>query len=138
MDELKPCPFCQRAPKVMDRACSPDVGHDWIWFASCCCGSYSANAHQHGYSEDELAKRWNTRSVEDALRARIAELEAALAAAQEDTARLDAHENLGPWAPMFDDSAGCQEKWLWYDKAGYPRRSATFRDAIDAARKDPK
>lgn len=73
--ELKPCPFCGRDPQVMDRACSPDVGHNWIWFASCCCGGYSARAHQYGYSIEELASRWNTRPGEDVLRARIAELE---------------------------------------------------------------
>ena len=74
MSELKPCPFCgsevqddERGEKYPKK--SPMGG----WIIHCeCCGASLSQFRKSG--KDEIS--WNTRPIEDALRARIAELEA--------------------------------------------------------------
>jgi tRNA(Arg) A34 adenosine deaminase TadA len=65
-EELKPCPFC-RAKAVVWRY------GDALTIASCTdCGA-SGDTFR---TIVEPAERWNTRPIEEALQARIAELEA--------------------------------------------------------------
>ena len=66
MSELKPCPFCGKENTVAGSTERMILG--W-WYA---CEDCFEN-RKGGVHED----RWNTRPIEDALRLRIAELEAA-------------------------------------------------------------
>ena len=59
MNALKPCPFCGKMPEVAD---------DGV----CRCNNKSCSMAPYWY----LPKYWNIRPIEDALHARIAELEA--------------------------------------------------------------
>ena len=70
MTELKPCPFCGEKATI-DYSVLPNRKH---WFITCdCCGMmYQYTLSQRKYVKDG----WNTRPIEDALRLRIAELEA--------------------------------------------------------------
>ena len=66
MSELKPCPFCGSKNTTLDYfeiSCPQELGTLVLCGD---CGSYSTSVD-----------RWNTRPIEDALNARIAELEAA-------------------------------------------------------------
>ena len=65
MDELKPCPFCGSKNTTLDYfeiSCSQELGT--LVFCGD-CGSYSTSID-----------RWNTRPIEDALRAQLAERDA--------------------------------------------------------------
>jgi Lar family restriction alleviation protein len=70
MSKLKPCPFCGEKA-TLDYSVMPNRKH---WFITCdCCGMmYQYTLSQRKYVKDG----WNTRPIEDALTARIAELEA--------------------------------------------------------------
>ena len=59
MSTLKPCPFCGKMPEVAD---------DGV----CRCNNKSCSMAPYWY----LPKYWNIRPIEDALNARIAELDA--------------------------------------------------------------
>lgn len=66
--ELKPCPFCGEIPTKIEATRSRP--------AEVLCANMAANciaSRASGYIE-----QWNTRPIEDGLRARVAELEAAL------------------------------------------------------------
>lgn len=66
-DELKPCPCCG-CPRINE-----DTDLEWIYCADCGYSwSYCGEEERA-----EVLRHWNMRLVEDALRARIAELEAA-------------------------------------------------------------
>ena len=69
-EELRPCPFCGEKA-TLDYSVLPNRKH---WFITCdCCGMmYQYTLSQRKYVKDG----WNTRPIEDALNARIAELEA--------------------------------------------------------------
>ena len=58
-EKLKPCPFCGKMPEVEPNG-------------DCYCDYYICPMAPDSY----MPKDWNTRPIEDALRARIAELEA--------------------------------------------------------------
>jgi len=58
--ELLPCPFCGETPDVTDRP-STDTATGHVWFISCCCKGYSANAHQHGDTKQAALAAWNRR-----------------------------------------------------------------------------
>lgn len=69
--ELKPCPFCGEIPTKIEATRSRP--------AEVLCANMAANciaSRASGYIE-----QWNTRPIEDGLRARVAELEAVLKAA---------------------------------------------------------
>jgi hypothetical protein len=72
--ELKPCPFCGGMPKV----------NDWtlkgITDKRCFCDNEKCPVY---LSKTIAIDDWNTRPIEDALNARIAELEAHIAALEE-------------------------------------------------------
>lgn len=71
-EELKLCPFCgSKSASVKEERERYGVRT----FVACSCG-VSLTA----YAADVAVSRWNQRPVEDALRARIAELEAQLTA----------------------------------------------------------
>ena len=80
MSELKPCPFCGKENTVAGSTERMILG--W-WYA---CEDCFEN-RKGGVHED----RWNTRPIEDALNARIAELEAENAKLR---AKLDAGETV--------------------------------------------
>ena len=66
MDELKACPFCGRQP------------YESGGYVSCHTELCLANADYHEPAIGPITD-WNTRPIEDALNARIAELEAYVA-----------------------------------------------------------
>jgi len=60
-EELRPCPFCGRAPRTMDRADNHSkTGH--IWVISCTCDGFSARAHQLRDTKEAVVEAWNKRS----------------------------------------------------------------------------
>ena len=63
-EELKPCPFCGSTETRTNYALLPEV---------ICLGCDATI--DTGYEMDDAIKLWNTRPIEDALQARIAELE---------------------------------------------------------------
>jgi len=70
-EELKACPFCGKQPDIF---VIEEVEFHTRWGVECQnCGA----TIQDDFDESDLEKAWNTRPIEDALRARIAELEAA-------------------------------------------------------------
>ena len=82
---LKPCPFCGREPRRMDRASSvAESPTGWCWFIYCHCGGYAANAHIYGKTEEEAIAAWNTRSADAELDRLRAALEQIAATAGED------------------------------------------------------
>ena len=83
MSELKPCPFCGKENTVAGSTERMILG--W-WYA---CEDCFEN-RKGGVYED----RWNNRPIEDALHARIAELEAENAALK---AKLNANEAVDHW-----------------------------------------
>ena len=72
-DELKPCPFCGAAPQVKENHYLD--GYDNVIIS--CPGCLFAG--RTGHTFEQAAEKWNSRPVEDALRAEIATLKAALA-----------------------------------------------------------
>jgi len=71
-EELRPCPFCGSMPVIEKTGDVVCANTDCIVLAS---------AIAYGVGDTPVAfAAWNTRPVEDALRARISELEAALGA----------------------------------------------------------
>lgn len=64
MIDLLPCPFCGREPRHTSRGASPSERSTTgeMHFIACYGGGHSAHAHQFGYSYNEVAERWNTRS----------------------------------------------------------------------------
>jgi hypothetical protein len=74
--ELKPCPFCGKEPKPTMSECIDE--HDWDGEPYYYCPAPECPTSGY-YTFDE----WNTRPIEDALNARIAELEAHIAALEE-------------------------------------------------------
>ena len=78
--ELKPCPFCGEIDGV---ECF-DLPNDY-YKIECCSEMYCGRNKLSDETVDDMTKRyWNTRPIEDALRQRIAELEAQLAEAQDE------------------------------------------------------
>lgn len=67
MSELKPCPFCgsDKLSNAINGCFEPSIACDN-------CGAYGPN----DISKEDAVRMWNLRRPEDALRARIAELEA--------------------------------------------------------------
>ena len=67
--ELKACPFCGKKPESRN-----EYGHYWL---ECDCMSTQS-------TPEEAADEWNTRPVEDALRAEIETLKGKVAALEND------------------------------------------------------
>lgn len=76
-DELKTCPFCGGGGAgYMDDVQYPDTPNERVWYAVT-CGHCDANG-AWDLGKSGAVEKWNTRAVEDALRARILVLEAEL------------------------------------------------------------
>ena len=98
MSELKPCPFCgaevqddERGEKYPRK--SPMGG----WIIHCeCCGASLSQFRKSGKGEIS----WNTRPIEDALRLRIAELEAEI---ERLTVHSDTERQDDKWIPEVQD-----------------------------------
>lgn len=71
MSELKPCPFCGGEAFYIKIMGNYDKPHEI--YCSKCDGAIT-----EGRSEKQVVTNWNTRPIEDALNARIAECESAL------------------------------------------------------------
>ena len=72
-DELKPCPWCNGTPYL-------SLAKEYRSIYGCHdCGRFGPT----GENRDEALAKWNTRPIEDALRAENASLNARLEAAQE-------------------------------------------------------
>ena len=70
MEKLKPCPFCGETPELQyyeypDRGPGEADGYYYIQCERPCTNEYSAHA------VEKLLKEWNTRPIEDALRAQL-------------------------------------------------------------------
>lgn len=89
MSKLKPCPFCGKQP-VMTTDDNPQVYCD----IRNCAGPVA-----------DSVTEWQTRPIEDALTANIAELEAELAAAQETIADQAAQLGAARWTKLTEDPA---------------------------------
>lgn len=61
------CPFCGRQPHLTERGASESERSTTgkIFFLACHCGGYVFHAHQHGYTLEEVASAWNTRTAQD-------------------------------------------------------------------------
>ena len=86
MSELKPCPFCGKKPNP-----------NWTDESYIECTNRKCSVYGYGMSTGD----WNTRPIEDALNARIAELEAEnyhlqfwLVSAGEEIDQLTAHSDI--------------------------------------------
>jgi Lar family restriction alleviation protein len=64
---ILPCPFCGRAPSIIDRPDNID-GTELVFILSCCCGGHSARAHQMArrktpeQAKADTIEAWNTRA----------------------------------------------------------------------------
>lgn len=99
MSELKPCPFCGKIPKP-----------DWTDESYIECTNRKCDIYSFGMSTGA----WNTRPIEDALTARIAELEAEndrlqfwLVSAEGEIDQLTAHSDIerqdDKWIPEVQE-----------------------------------
>ena len=90
-EELKPCPFCGGMPKV----------NDWtlkgITDKRCFCDNEKCPVY---LSKTIAIDNWNTRPIEDALNARIAELEAEI---ERLTAHSDIERQDDKWIPEVQE-----------------------------------
>lgn len=57
-EELKPCPFCGEAARIVDSEFSGSAIH-----ISCRCGAQMFGGRQHFGSEQEASEAWNRRAV---------------------------------------------------------------------------
>lgn len=79
MNELKPCPFCGNIDTThyeSEYGCPTQKAY----YISCMSCRYSIES---GSSYHDADRKWNTRPIEDALRARVVELEELLAHCEE-------------------------------------------------------
>ena len=126
--ELKPCPFCGESVEL-DYSELPNRKH---WFITCeCCGMmYQSSISQRKYVKVD----WNNRPIEDALRLRIAELEAEVTELKPYRDGYDAYEdfpeegenviaNLGSWLFLAQRRGD-----KWYDSLG---QQAEIRGGVE-------
>jgi len=125
---LKQCPFCGESVEL-DYSELPNRKH---WFITCeCCGMmYQSSISQRKYVKVD----WNNRPIEDALRLRIAELEAEVTELKPYRDGYDAYEdfpeegenviaNLGSWLFLAQRRGD-----KWYDSLG---QQAEIRGGVE-------
>ena len=83
--ELKPCPVCSAPPLEPEKIRGGGSSMPW----AIACHQYCVVVH--GCTKAEVLRRWNTRPIEDALAARVAELEAALRKVDGEVRKIDAN-----------------------------------------------
>lgn len=99
-DDLKPCPWCRGTNLVLDTF---GLG----WFVSCENNACSAQGPDKD-TRAEAIVAWNTRPVEDKLRAEVARLREALARIRDDAAgpaRNHGATFWGRWCASFEKRA---------------------------------
>ena len=104
MSELKPCPFCGKEPAIDNN------------FAICVNDDCELSDYWSGLEDYS----WNTRPIEDALNARIAELEAE---------RLELRKTLG-WTYDLDEYKDNPEVQKMYNKFNQNHRSKNERQIL--------
>ena len=127
-EKLKQCPFCGESVEL-DYSELPNRKH---WFITCeCCGMmYQSSISQRKYVKVD----WNNRPIEDALRLRIAELEAEVTELKPYRDGYDAYEdfpeegenviaNLGSWLFLAQRRGD-----KWYDSLG---QQAEIRGGVE-------
>jgi len=82
--KLKPCPFCGVGVQNTDDSDKyPRLFYRGGYYVECeCCGAYLVQTNKY------KGPGWNTRPIEDALNARIAQLEAELATLKSENVNL--------------------------------------------------
>ena len=103
MDELKPCPFCGSSKSTIEPVFGASFGTPRFCVICSDCGADS----QVDLGLSGATECWNTRPIEDELRARVAELEVKLSGAGDEVMEIIA-------AALSGD---CQ-KYLNYDLDG--------------------
>ena len=113
-EELKPCPFCGNEASIKDVVVYPNCEKAPAYVG---CKNHCAGGS--GYDLQDTINRWNNRPLEDALRARIAELGADLEAELDAPPRRD---GVCRWTLEDDDinlwQSDCGDAWQM--EAGTP------------------
>ena len=77
-DKIKPCPFCGKEPRIIVDE-GPDVGFDEYLIDCDCISGIEVYGHEvDGDTEESTIAKWNTRPIEDRLRAQRDRLRKAL------------------------------------------------------------
>ena len=97
MSEIKPCPFCGST----DIKLHDEISHA-VWCQECF-------AEMPSIDIESAVELWNTRPIEDELRARIAELEAE---SDQLTARLCQERQDDKWIPVSERLPECEKDVL--------------------------
>lgn len=100
MKELKPCPFCGRTETLSvdteANTCTGNLPQQWYASVICICfdGDFCCPVTGEGATEEEAKAKaidaWNTRPIEDALRAELARKDEETKALNE---LVEAHDN---------------------------------------------
>ncbi len=65
--KLKPCPYCGSAPRIEHHFSKDEYRY-------CCCSNPSCPSNLPSLTDEAAYENWNTRPIEDELRAKLAEL----------------------------------------------------------------
>ena len=122
MSELKPCPFCGTSVVGIEH----DGLYRWVECGNMDCnaaGKVFAFLTDVGNADHIVANNWNTRPIEDALNARIAELEAEI---DQLTAHDAAERQDDKWIPISENPT--KSDWYLIMYQGYRVPDADYYD----------
>ena len=122
MDELKACPFCGTGVVSIEY----DGLYRWVECGNMDCnaaGKVFAFLTDVGNADHIVANNWNTRPIEDALNARIAELEAEI---DQLTAHDAAERQDDKWIPISENPT--KSDWYLIMYQGYRVPDADYYD----------